>query len=387
MQSVQEGGTLLGEGVYGCVFDPPLKCTKPKRLAKERSKLQKAKHAVAAELKRAKHAVAAEPQRAKHQVGKITSVQSAQTEFGASQQLNKAPNADKYFVLIEELCVPEAKAKQQEPDLPKCSFLNNIVLPNQAQITMAFGGAPLRYIPRLPSRLDYYKIGQHLLEAGTLMLMQGIVHRDLHPMNILVDSPKTCRIIDFGMSYRPDLLTLSNLQQNRMFLQFSPEFSQEPPEVTYGNGIRYNVPEPIIFARIFDKKRELALVQTVLGISKQAQINRLKGFLNQSKSVQEQNAFAFFKVYWSKTDAWAIGAVLLTLWTDFLYEPSFEQQPVYQTKKQTILKVIKGLMDCDAARRFDCAEALAIWAPDSPLLQQANVKVWLKEQAAIRAAL
>jgi hypothetical protein len=60
---------------------------------------------------------------------------------------------------------------------------------------------------------------------------------------------------------------------------------------------------------------------------------------------------------------------------------------VYQTKKQTILKVIKGLLDCDAARRMDCAEALAMWAPDSAVLNQANVKTWLKEQAAIRAKL
>ena len=360
MPPVQEGGKLLGEGVYGCVFDPPLKCTKPKRVVKTK---------------------------ANHTVGKITSIASGQTEFGATAQLAKAPNAEKYFVLIEEFCVPEAKAKQQEPDLPKCTFLKDIVLPNQAQLVMAFGGTPLRYVPRVPTRLDYYKIGQHLLEAGTILLMQGIVHRDIHPMNVLVNSPTTCKLIDFGMSYRPDLLTLSNLQENRMFLQFSPEFSQEPPEVTYGNGIRSNVPEPIIFARLFDKKQELALVQTVLGISKQAQINRLKGFLRQSKSVQERNAYAFFKVYWSKVDAWAIGAVLLTLWTDFQYEPSFEQQPVYQTKKQTILKVIKGLLDCDAAHRMDCAEALAMWAPDSPVLQQANVKAWLKEQAAIRAKL
>jgi hypothetical protein len=361
MPPVQEGGKLLAEGSYGCVFDPPLKCTKPKRLAKLKP--------------------------TKHTVGKITSIQSGQTEFGAAQQLAKAPNAEKYFVLIEEFCVPEAKAKQQEPDLPKCSFLNNIVLPNQAQLVMAFGGTPLRNVPRLPSRLDYYKIGQHLLEAGTLLLMQGIVHRDIHPLNVLVDSPTTCRLIDFGMSYRPDLLTLSNLQQNRMFLQFDPRFSQEPPEVTYGNGIRSNVPEPIIFARLFDKKQELSLVQTVLGISKQAQINRLKGFLQQSKSVQEQNAYIFFKLYWSKVDAWSIGAVLLTLWTDFQYEPSFEHQQVYQTKKQTILKAIKGLLDCDAAHRFDCAEALAIWAPDSAVLNQANVKAWLKEQAAIRSQL
>lgn len=360
MPPVQEGGKLLGEGVYGCVFDPPLKCTKPKRVVRTRTN---------------------------HKVGKITSIASGQTEFGATSQLAKVPNADKYFVLIEEMCVPEAKAKQQEADLPKCTFLKDTVLPNQAQLVMAFGGTPLRNVPHISSHLNYFKLGQHLLEAGTFLLTQGVVHRDIHGMNVLVDSPTSCRLIDFGMSYRPDLLTLSNLKENRMFLQFSPEFSQEPPEVTYGNGIRSNIPEPILFARLFDKKRELALIQTVLGISKEAQIHRLKTFLNLSKSVQEQNWFAFFKLYWSKVDAWSIGAILLTLWTDFQYDPMFEQEPFYQMKRQPILKVIKGLMDCDAARRFDCAEALAIWAPDSAVLDRPNVKAWLKEQGGIRAKL
>jgi hypothetical protein len=362
MPPIQEGGKLLGQGVYGCVFDPPLKCTKRKRIVPKQGQAKG---------------------QTLHSVGKITSLESGLKEQTMTEQLAKAPNADKYFVLLEEICVPEARSKQQEPDLPKCSFVKDVLLPNQAQLIMPFGGQPIRFVPRIPSRIDLYKMGQHILEAGTLLLMQKVVHRDIHPMNILVDSPTTCKLIDFGMAWRPDLITMGT----NLGLQFDPAFMQEPPELTYGNGILANVPEPVIFARIFDKKRELALIQTVLGISKDAQINRLKTFLKESKSIQERNAFVFFKLYWSKFDAWAIGANLLALWTDFMYEPSFEQQPVYKFKKQTVLQVLKGLMDCDAARRFDCAEALAIWAPDSPVLQQANVKAWLKEQGAIRAKL
>ena len=195
------------------------------------------------------------------------------------------------------------------------------------------------------------------------------------------------KIIDYGMAWRPDLLTLANMTEYKMYLQFEPQFTQEPPEVTYMNGLRVNVPEPILFARLFDKKEPLAAVQKVLGLSKAAQITRLKTFLQLSKSVQERNEYSFFKVYWSKFDPWAIGVILLTLWIDLLYDPSFAYQPVYKTKKQQILKVLKGLMDCDAAHRMDCAEALELWAPESSLLQNTSVKKWLKEQADIRSKL
>jgi serine/threonine protein kinase len=360
MLPVQEGGKLLGEGVYGCVFDPPLKCTKRKRVV---------------------------PSKANHKVGKITSEWAGNREYEIAAELGKLPNAEKYFVLIDEICKPEPKLKQEEPDLPKCTFLKDTILPNQVQITMPFGGTALRFIPRTPQRLDYFKLGQHLLEAGTLLLMQKIVHRDIHGLNILVDSPSSYRLIDFGMAWRPDRLTLANMSEYRLYLQFDPQFSQEPPEITYINGINSNIAEPIIFAQIYDKKKELDLVQTVLGISKNAQIQRLKTFIRQSKSIQDHNDYIFFKLYWSKIDAWSIGALLMGIWTDFVFDPAFEQQPVYKNKKPLIFKILRGLLDCDSAHRLDCAEALALWAPDSPLLQQANVKAWLKEQEGIRAKL
>jgi serine/threonine protein kinase len=361
MPPVQEGGKLLGEGTYGCVFDPPLKCTKRKRVHKKNE--------------------------SKHTVSKITSIQTGELEFETSIQLEKFPGASKYFVLMDELCVPEPKAKQQDPDVSKCDLLQGEKLTQQAQLNMPFGGIALRNVPRIPQRLDFFKMGQHLLEAGTILLMQGIVHRDIHPMNILVDSPTTCKLIDFGLSWRPELLTLANMAENKMFLMFEPQFMQEPPEVTYGNGIRANVPEPIVFAKIYDGKHVLALVQKTLGITKESQINRLKRFLRQSKSVQDQNAYAFFKVYWSKFDAWAIGANLLTLWTDFMFESTFSQQPAYLAMKPTVQRVLRGLLDCDAAHRFDCVEALELWAPESSILQNTRVKQWLKEQKGIRAKL
>jgi hypothetical protein len=73
METKQDGGKLLGEGVYGCVFDKPLSCKSGAKRAKK--VLTK-------------------------QVGKITNPYSANWEFEISELLRQVPYADDYFLLI-----------------------------------------------------------------------------------------------------------------------------------------------------------------------------------------------------------------------------------------------------------------------------------------------
>lgn len=356
--SDQDGGHLLGEGVYGCAFDTPLKCKTSKK-----TKFIKDKNA---EL-----------------VGKVTSIHSAQHEFTIAQQLAKIPDADKYFALIHELCIPLPRSNQEEPDLKKCEFIHDKSLPNLSQITMPFAGRPLRVIPKSVQQIDFLSLGQQLLEAGTLLLSAKIVHRDIHFMNILVDSQKRARIIDFGLAWQPDTITLANL--NSLFLYFEPRFTQEPPEVTCVNGYNERVPNHLILSRISDEKQVLTLKERVFGIPKWKQIEELKNFLFTSESIRTRNAYAFYKLYWSKFDAWSIGAVLLTVYTELSFDPQFEK--ILKKRKQGLLTIIKGLCAMDPAHRLDCAEALAMWSPDSPILKRKEVKEWLEEQSKIRAQL
>lgn len=355
-QMEQEGGRILGEGVYGCAFDPPLKCSKKKKV------LLKG-----------------------HSVGKVSSVSLGTKELSVSQYLKDIPNADKYYVLIEDMCTPAPRVEQTEPDLKKCEYTSGIALPKTAQVIMPYGGTALRMVPKTTKRIDFFRLGQHLLEAGTLLLTKKVVHRDIHPMNVLLSSPSDARLIDFGLAWRPDAIAMNNLRY--LLMEFIPRFIQEPPELSYINGIDSKISEPLVLSRIVDEKLILHLIQRVYGISKEEQRARLFKFVHSSKSIEERNWFSYFKLYWSKIDAWAIGANLLTLYVDLTFDPEFEKSRDYSEKKYKCLNAIRHLCDLDAAKRYDAAEALAEWAPDSPVLQRKEVKDWLAEQRAVRKEL
>lgn len=350
--SQQDGGRILGEGVYGCAFDPPLHCVRPKQgiIIKDKSA---------------------------HRVGKITSIASGQKEFSISQMLAQQPNAESYFTLIESLCTPEPRSKQTEEDLKRCEFASGQSLPNLTQITMPFAGRPLRVVPKTVANMDFFSLGRQLLEAGTLLLMANVVHRDIHPQNILVDQKQRARLIDFGLAWSPEALTLANLSS--LFLKFDPRFLQEPPEVSVINGYNQKASTGMILARIADEKTILKLKERVFALPIQQQMQQLNRFLLASESIQSRNAYSFFKLYWSKLDSWAIGANLLTVYTDMLFDPAFEASAAYKKRNQTARKVMLGLLSMDAAYRLDCAEALEMWAPDSPVLERKEVKQWLKE--------
>jgi hypothetical protein len=76
--------------------------------------------------------------------------------------------------------------------------------------------------------------------------------------------------------------------------------------------------------------------------------------------------------------------MLLALFIEMSMDPAFERQEGFHKQMQTVLKACKGLMMMDAGLRWDCAEALQVWAPNSPVLLRPDVQEWLKQQSATR---
>lgn len=354
----QEGGKLLGQGVYGCAFDPPLECSTTQ------GESVKTKG---------------------HNVGKITSKEDAEKEFAISQHLQSIPKAEDYFVLIHSVCTPKPRAQQRETELPLCEPLQGVRLNTTKQLIMPFGGKPLRMLPMRVSSIDIYAIAKQILEGLTLLLTKRTIHDDLHAMNVLLDSPQTCRLIDFGLAWRQDSLTLANLQN--LYRTFNPGIAQEPPEICVLQGYLDNMPLDLILAHIEDEKLPLKLVEQIFHIPVKQQVLRLQNFLYTSASFSKKDQLACYAVYWSKIDAWGAGCLLLSHYALLQADPAFFDIPKGKVLSKRLLDVCKHLLDMDAGLRWDAAEALRAFAPDSAVLARPEVQQWLEEQDALRGQL
>ena len=359
----QLGGKLLGQGVYGCAFSPPLKCINRKTgLTKGRK------------------------------VGKITKTEDAQKEFTVSKHLEGLPHADSYFTLIETLCVPAPRTQQTEKELSKCeaskeSLFARNKFKDMSQVIMPFAGMPLALTPMRVANIDFFAMGRHLLEAGTLLLSARTIHADLHMMNVMANSRTTTTFIDFGQAWNVDELSLANL--GKRFHAFEPRVGQNPPECCIIDGLTEQFPPSLqtILNRMRDQQPLFPLIQQLFQIPLDKQIATLKRFVQTSWSFQEENWFTFYKLYWSKFDAWAIGVNLVVMYAGLLMDPAFERSEEFRRNGNMPLRVIKGMLELDPGLRMDCAEALTIWAPESPILQVPAVKRWTQEQARVRAQL
>jgi hypothetical protein len=355
-ESKQTGGKRIGSGRYGCVFDPPLLCMKKTKKPGE-----------------------------KNFVGKLTNKEDGDREFSMSETLRSIPDATRYFILIEDSCVPKPRSQQPDPDLNKCSIASGEKYNSMIQLIMPYAGKTLQSLSKRATNLDFFIVGQHLLEATTYLLMKGIVHMDLHSQNVVATNPFTPKIIDFGAAYKPS--QLNALTYRQVLRSYNPSVVQEPPEMTVINALESNVPEPVAIAAIGQYKDVLGFVSGVSNLSTEAQLRQLRKFLHSSASYHQRNWLSFFQVYWSKVDAWGIGALLLYLFTYMSMDPAFESSQVVQDKIPMAIQVMTGLCNMDAGLRLDCAEALALWAPDSKALKQQEVQTWLTNAAKQRAAL
>jgi hypothetical protein len=339
---MKRGGRLLGEGVYGCAFSPPLLC-------KGKTK-------------------------GKGDVGKILRKGDAVHEYAISQALKQIPFSNEYFVIIDDICDIKPRIKQKNISVNECKPLEGVNTDEVKQVTMPFGGRPLGTLTQNLTVDGFLEIGKKLLEAGTLLLIGGIVHSDIHSLNILVDSDLSVRYIDFGVAWMTMGLTLANVSDLEKV--FTPAINSQPPELALMCGLLQKYEYSTILAEIGDLKSVLYLLYKLFGISVEKQIQELEQFVRSSISFRESNWYLFYKLYWSKIDSWAIGCILLTTFVNTV-----------TNDEENILMIIKGLCRIDPGLRLDAAEALEMWAPDSKVLALPEVQEWLKKQKATREQL
>ena len=354
-----EGGRLLGQGAYGCVFTPKLLCKTPLPSITQ--------------------------QGVNYSVGKVTTPEEARKEIIVSSLLRDFPKIHTYFILPIPDCIPEAESKQKDKDVAQCEIIDkkDTELKSLIQMKMPLGGKALADIPKTTKNIDFYKFGQQLLEAICILSTHGIIYNDLHGYNVLLTHPAKPQIIDFGWC---SFLNLIKSEDDMAFTSFQPDkqYDQQPPEFVIMNALMHNKMSPgkkytmeeIIDATIVKKHAIRDVIIPLFKKTIHECKNYLRNFYQHSKTLQNQDFYKFYKMYWHKFDAWSVGVLLTKVYRDLMFDKSFVESTSYRIHNAMFRNVLEGLTMIDASKRMDTIQALKLWNPQSPLLKNPKIQAW-----------
>jgi len=343
-----EGGELLDQGMYGCIFKPSLQCKDP---SKE----------VTFDTKDNTYHVP---------LTKLAPIHVANQEYPLSTMIKELPLYSNYFSVFEGMCEP-AKA-QEDTEIKYCEVIKNKDLSNFRILFTRFNGVDLSQYRYNMVTFDFKRMFIHLLEAGALLNLFSIVHRDLHSGNILMDKYDVPRIIDFNLS----IVASGEFTEDSLGVSYNLRVSQEPPDsvlvnAPYNNKNPYKVLKKMVFTKPVFKK-----IKRVLGVSELDMLRSLYEFLAISKSVKNGDLVGWFRSYWRKIDSWAIGVLLVDL-IDKL--SSYSTFTVFlKENKEKLFPMLKKLCAVNPRDRIDCVQALNMFEPDSFIIGK-YAKPWLNK--------
>lgn len=324
------GGKIRGQGTYGCIFQPALKC----RNKKGKKNVQ-------------------DPT----MVGKITSKGDAENEVEIAKLLNTLPNYSSYVIVSTgELCIP--KVKQEEKDLDQCKFYKGKPIQETRQLVMPWGGYPLSRINLDPYVFNFYTFMENILACGTFLVINDLCHFDIYGQNILFDSKNVPRFIDFGFTFQPSKLKLSDLPLR--WRQIGLDYDTESPEVSLMLATHSNYQVNEVIRTLGKVNPVLHRLNVYCNVNVESWKAELLRWTQESHSFQNHDWLSCWRVYWPGFDAWAIGAVLLQVLEIQLSLPAFLETSTWKEKGSKIKSILIGLGRAHPAQRIDAAEALSL---------------------------
>ena len=349
-----KGGRIRGQGTYGCVFQPKLKCKK----------------------KRGQDDVL---NRSSSMVGKITLPQDAENELAIATYLSTIPDAKLYTLAPEpESCEPQARSRQVEPDLEVCQLLADTPLENTIQIEMPWGGYPLSRMNLHPSSFDFMKFTEQILTIGSFLLLHKICHFDLYGQNFLFDKNTVPKLIDFGFAFRADEITSEALDSR--WRQLATDHDTETPEVSLMLGVQQNIPPSFTIHELQQNKPAVQRLAVLCGVVPAEWSADLQKWSEQSLSFQNGDWTTCCKLYWPGFDAWSMGAMLLQIFEIQVSIPEFKVNP-------KIIPILKGLCEASPVKRMDALEALNALVDGSHAFVSAGSDgaAWISEKQRLRS--
>jgi serine/threonine protein kinase len=340
-----DGGKLVDQGQYGCIFKPPLIC------------------------KDAKKQPVVEENEYHPPISKLIKTEFAKTELSVSKRIMQIPEWKNYFSVAESMCEPAIK--QKESQLSTCEAFDENEMTKYRILFMHYAGEALDVKHFIVEQFDFMHFMKHLIEAGALLNLTGIIHRDIHHGNILVDANDIPRIIDFNLT---KYINEVKQDETMYFYEDNYDIYHEPPDSTLVHAIGhrkygYKVAEYIAYKKPVTKK-----IQALFGISSQSIYADLKQFIQKSRSVRAGDKQKWFLHYWRTVDSWAIGTTLVYTIMRFISNPIFAN--LIRKNRAMIMKVVKPLCAFSPLDRIDCVQALALLEPTNYIVKRYG-KEWL----------
>jgi serine/threonine protein kinase len=341
---MMNGGKLFDEGMYGCIFTPPLACKDTKKIDEESNDTA---------------------------LSKLILASTANQEWIIMKKIKKIPLWKNYFIISESPpCEPATN--QKDKDLYQCPIFDNpeYKLSDLRILTMPYGGTPLTTYRINLANFDFMNFVIHLIEAGALLNLYGIVHRDIHQGNILVDSEEVPRIIDYNLS----LLVGDNITNNKLKHRYDINLAQEPPDSTIVNAVFMGYNYQKVIDSIIQKKSIMKKIRNIIGVDETQQAVSLEMFYFKSKSLKTGNQVMWFNNYWSKIDSWAIAVNIIDLIAKLSLWPEFSSTLKKASPK--LYPVLRKMCEVSPKERYDCVQALNALSPNSFIIRKYG-KAWL----------
>lgn len=348
------GGRLLDQGMYGCIFTPSLTCQPgtEQRLGEEVS----------------------------HVLSKLIPVEEAEHEFEIAKRIHRIPFHKQYFVVTDSLCEP-AMVQPKERELSQCDILSSETKAGKAEsnkemdemrlLRMRYAGKALHTTP-FSAGFSLRAFAVHLVAGGALMNLFGLVHRDLHQGNVLVDSHYVPRIIDFNLSYS---VRSSKVKASDLSHKYEVSITQEPPDSTLVNAIAHGESAMSVIQAICYQKPVIQKMVGLLGGSKKERYMELVAFYKKSKAVRSGDLERWFSLYHRVVDSWAIGAMLVELIHRLSLWPVIASR--IQADVQWLIPVLREMCVIQPMTRIDCVQALRRLDPNHIVLRRYGRK-WLE---------
>jgi serine/threonine protein kinase len=308
----------IASGAYGCVYLPPLLCSREKKSKYNNSYLTKAQ---------------------------LTPY--AEKELQITKKIREIPSWRYYFIIPENnICHPTVR---NMPMLSKCQAIEDNERTNISLYHIKYGGTPLTTVNLPLNKFNLKFFLKHMLKAVELLNSKGLVHADLHASNILIDEKYTPRIIDFGQ-----MISLNELNSDKIlktFFVFDEGYEQMPPEclVFSGKMKHSNANYNILLKHVFRMRRIFTQLKQILNYSTEKQVEHISSWwlsTNESTNVQQ---------FWSQTaltfDAWSIGVITLNLLSKFLLWSNYKSE-------EEIIYVLRKICHLDPRRRWSAKQAL-----------------------------